>query len=314
MNLTMRNSQNEEDFWSVRNFLREIFLLNDRLEHSWNVARLDYWRWHYIKTCCIFESIEKGMALWENADGKIIAVLNHIGGSELRLHVHPNFRSAELENEMLAYAEENYFATTEDGRRYVYLSIFEDDTPRQEFAADRGFKKQPGWGHHYRRDLDSPIPKVPIPAGYVIRSMGTDEEHPARSWASWRAFHSDEPASNYDGDWSWYRNVQASPLYRRDLDIVAAAPDGSIAAFCTIYYDDYTRSAVTVVVGVAAEHWRRGLGKAVITEGLKRLQQLGCTRVFSTAHDKPADALYHSVMQEMKVTDTWVKQWNHKEG
>jgi mycothiol synthase len=103
-------------------------------------------------------------------------------------------------------------------------------------------------------------------------------------------------------------------LYRRDLDVVASAPDGSIAAFCTIFYDDYTRSAVTVLVGVAAEHWRRGLGKAVMTEGLKRLQQLGCTRVFSTAHDAAADALYGSVLREQKVTDTWIKTWNKTKG
>ncbi|MBI5943593.1 MAG: GNAT family N-acetyltransferase [Chloroflexi bacterium] len=308
MTLNLHPCDKEDDYWHARNFLREIFPLNDRLEHSWHVARLDYWRWHYIKTCNIFESVEKGMALWENADGKIVAVLNHIGGSELRLHVHPHFRSAELENEMLAYAEQNYFATTEDGRRYVYLPIFEDDTQRQELAQSRGFKKQPGWGHHYRRDLDSPIPDSPAPDGFAIRSMGLADDYPARSFASWRAFHNNEPDSNYDGDYSWYANLQSAPLYRRDLDVVATAPEGGIAAFCTIFYDDCTRSAVTVLVGTAAEHWRRGLGKAVMTEGLKRLQQLGCTRVFSTAHEEPADALYRSMLKEMKVTETWLKE------
>ena len=247
------------------------------------------------------------MVLWENADGKIVAALNHLGGSELRLHVHPQFYSADLEHEMLAYADVNYFATAEDGRCYIYLPIFQDDTRRQELVQNRGYKKQPGWGHHYRRDLDSPIPDVPIPDGYVIRLMGGVEEYPARSWASWRAFHNDEPDSNYDGDYSWYANLQSAPLYRRDLDVVASAPDGNIAAFCTIFYDDYTRSAVTVLVGVDAEHWRRGLGKAVMTEGLRRLKALGCTRVFSTAHEEPADALYRSILKEMKVTDTWLK-------
>ena len=137
--------------------------------------------------------------------------------------------------------------------------------------------------------------------------MGDAEEYPARSWASWRAFHNDEPDENYDGDFSWYANLQSAPLYRRDLDVIAVASDGSIAAFCTIFYDDYTRSAVTVLVGTAVEHWRRGLGKAVITEGLRRLKEMGCTLVFSTAHNEPADFLYHSVMQEMKITDTWLK-------
>lgn len=308
MKLSFRACTNEDDFWHARNFLREIFLLNGRLEHSWNVARLDYWRWHYIKTCNVLESVKKGMTLWKNADRKIIAVLNHLGGSELRLHVHPHFRSAELENEMLAYAEENFCAVTEDSRRYIYMPIFEDDTQRRETAQNRGYKKQSSWGHHYHRNLDSSIPDTPIPSGYATRSMGGTEEYPARSWASWRAFHNNEPDENYDGDYSWYANLQSAPLYRRDLDVVAVAPDGSIAAFCTIFYDDYTRSAVTVVVGTAFEHWRRGLGKAVITEGLKRLKEMGCMRVFSTAHEEPADLLYHSVMQEMKVTDTWVKE------
>ncbi len=133
---------------------------------------------------------------------------------------------------------------------------------------------------------------------------------PSRSWCSWRAFHNDEPNSNYDGNYSWYANLQSAPLYRRDLDIVAAALDGSLAAFCTIYYDDYTRSAVTVLVGVVAEHWRRGLGKAVVIEGMRQLKQLGRTRVFATANEEPADALYRSVLLEMKVTDTWIKEWS----
>ena len=111
MKLMLHTCDKEDDFWRARNFLREVFPLNDRLEHSWHVARLDYWRWHYILTCNICKSVEAGMALGEHADGKIIAALNHLGGSELRLHVHPQFYSADLEHEMLAYAEENYFAT-----------------------------------------------------------------------------------------------------------------------------------------------------------------------------------------------------------
>ncbi len=308
MKLSMRPCQYEDDYFRVRNFLREVFLLNDRLEHSWNVARLDYWRWHFIATCRVCESLEKGLILWEAPDGRIAAVLNDLGGSEIHLHVHPHFRSGELENEMLAHAEEHYSETNENGERLT-VPVFADDSLRPGFLARRGFTKRPGWNHHYHRDLTAPLPVSPTLGGYRIRSMGDESEHASRSWCSWRAFHSDEPDSNYDSDHSWYRNIQSAPLYRRDLDIVAAAPDGSIAAFCTIYYDDYTRSAVTVLVGVAAEHWRRGLGKAVVIEGMRRLKHLGCTRIFSASNEEPADALYNSVMTDMKVTDTWVKEW-----
>ena len=245
MKLTMCNYHAEEDYWRIRNFLREVFLFNDRLEHSWHVARLDYWRWHFIRTCHVCESVEKGTILWETTDGKITAVLTDFGNGEIRLHVHPHFRSTELENEMLAYAEDQFSDESGDGGRILYLPIFSDDLQRQGVARQRCFAKREGWGHHYRRDLD----------------------------------------------------------------IVAAASDGSIAAFCTIFYDDYTRSAVCVLVGTAVEHWKRGLGKAAIFEGMRRLKHLGCTRVFATAYDPPADALYRFILQDMKITNTWIKEW-----
>ena len=34
MKLTLRPCNTEDDFWRARNFLREVFPLNDRLEHS----------------------------------------------------------------------------------------------------------------------------------------------------------------------------------------------------------------------------------------------------------------------------------------
>jgi mycothiol synthase len=309
MSLKLHPCQDEADYWRIRNFLREVFLINGRLEHSWNVARLDYWRWHIIKNCQSTDLFEKVTATWQKEDGELAAVLHPISQHEIRLHVHPHFRTPELENEMIAFAEEHYADRTSDGKHILYVPVFTDDFQRQETLSERGFSTQPGWGHHWRRDLDMPLPKAAIPTGYEIRSMGTLEEYPARSWASFRAFHADEPTENCDGDFSWYLNIQSAPLYRRDLDVIAATPEGEIATFCTIYYDDFTRSAVTVLVGTAAEHWRRGLGKAVMIEGMHRLKNLGCTRVFSTAHDEAADALYGSVMQEMKVTDTWVKMF-----
>jgi GNAT superfamily N-acetyltransferase len=308
--LVQRSLNTETDYFRARNFLREVFLLNNRLEHSWHVARLDYWRWHFIATCQLTPPFEQVAVGWETEQGGLAAVLHPFGGGEIRAHIHPRFRSPELEAEVYTYAVEHFAEQTQNGADLI-APVFADDLLRQETLARLGFSKRPGWNHHYWRDLDVPIPEAPAPAGYVIRSMGGEGEHASRSWCSWRAFHSDEPQTNYDGDFSWYRNLQSAPLYRRDLDVVAAAPDGEMAAFCTIYYDDYTRSAVTVLVGVAAEHWRRGLGKAVMLEGLRRLKQLGCTRVFSTANEEPADALYHSVMTDMKVTDTWVYERSH---
>ena len=78
--------------------------------------------------------------------------------------------------------------------------------------------------------MDQPIPDFGTAKGYTFVSVGDEAELPARSWVSWRAFHPDEPDDKYEG-WEWYRNVQRAPLYCRDLDLVAVAPDGELAGF-----------------------------------------------------------------------------------
>ena len=64
---------------------------------------------------------------------------------------------------------------------------------------------------------------------------------------------------NYQTEVSRYQNIQSAPLYRRDLDLVAIAPDGEIAAFTIIWYDDVTRCGYFEPVGTTPEQQRQGL-------------------------------------------------------
>ncbi len=306
--LFMRPYRDDEDFWRMRNFLREVFLLNDRLEHSWSLPRLDYWRWHFIQSC---ESapMEQVTFLWETADGQLAAVLHPIFKGEAYLQVHPYFRSAELENEILAFAEQHLFMTDSAGRRLLFALADEDDALRSEVFKTRGYTHRDKPVYRWRRDLDTPLPEVSVAPGYNIRSMGDAREYQARAWASWRTFHPDDSDDGFDsGD--WYANLQSAPLYRRDLDIVAEALNGEIAAFSTIFYDDFTRSAVCVLVGTVPTHQHRGLGKAVITEGLHRLQRMGGTRVFANGFDPPANALYGSALGTSYRAESWFKEFD----
>jgi len=157
-------------------------------------------------------------------------------------------------------------------------------------------------------------PDMPPTPGYEIRSMGAESEHPARSWCSWRSFHAEEPDENDDGDYSWYANMQSAPLYRRDPDIVAATLNGEYVGFCTISYDDYTRSAAIVLEGTAFEQQSRGLGESMTIERMRRLKQLGCIQVFSIANEEAVNAMYRSVMPDCRVADHWVKIWTPDKG
>ena len=310
MMLTKRPLQTEGDFWRIRNFLREIFELNGRHELAWHVARLDYWRWHFVKNLEVCRSLQDVVTFWEGAGGQIAAVLNPFTLSEAFLHVHPAYRHTDLEDQMLAHAERAYVPPDANGQRQIFVMTDASDSSRQKVLAGRGYLKRAQPIHRWWKELDGePMGEMVVP-GFVIRSMGGPAELPARSWASWKAFHADEPAGNYQDDGgAWYRNVQSAPLYRRDLDIVAEAPNGEIAAFCTIYFDDVTRSAVCVLVGTVPEHQQLGLGKAVLGEGCRRLQQMGATRVFANGYDPPASALYRSALGRLSISHSWQKRY-----
>src|SRR5512139_2147678 len=121
-----RAYQTEEDFWRMREFLRQVFLLNHCMEKSWHVARLDYARWH---TClnCAHVRLDDVAYLWE-AEGELAAFLMPDGGrGEAQLSVHPAFRTAELEEEMIAVGEERLFGQRADGSRRLLVWAPADD-------------------------------------------------------------------------------------------------------------------------------------------------------------------------------------------
>jgi mycothiol synthase len=308
MQLTMRRYQTEDDYWHIRAFLRQAMLLNDVREKSWHVARLDYWRWHVAANTQDRKSIDQLVFLWETPDGEIAAVLNPEGVGDVHLQVHPELRTPALEEEMLTIAEE-HLAVDRNGERRLRTWADDQDEMRLAVLARLGYTKGKWVGCGWRRDLDAPIPDAPIPPGYVVRSLGQRDELPARSWASWRGFHPDAPDEEYEG-WEWYLNIQRCPLYRRDLDIVAVAPGGEIASFCTFWYDDVTRSAYIEPVATVPEHLRRGLARATITEGLRRVRQMGATRAFVGGYEPAPNALYASVLSPAHDrSEEWIKRW-----
>ncbi len=307
MKLTMRPYQNEEDYWRIRAFLRRVFLLNDRRELGWQAYRFDYWRWHGIENLG-HGSLEGSVFLWETAGGEIAAVLHQEAPGDAFLQLHPELcpsdLASDLQAEMLAVAERHLAVPSGEGGRKLWVWAHEEDERRHDVLARRGYTRTDVREHARYRSLGgegaAPIPEPPLPQGYSVRALGDVEEHAARSWLSWRAFHPDEPDEDYGEfesyeGWGWYANIQRAPLYRRDLDLVAVAPDGSLASFCTVWFDDVTRCAAFEPVGTSPEHLRRGLGKAVMSEGLRRARRLGATRAFVGSYTVPAHALYASV-------------------
>jgi len=308
MKLTMRRYQEEDDYWHIRDFLRQVFLRNDRRELCWQAYRFDYWRWHGIENLGQ-GPLEETVFIWETPEGQMAAVLNPENTGVVFLQVHPAFRTPGLEEEMIAVAEQNLTRPQPSGERKLWVFANERDDVRQGILLRRGFTLRDIQENQNRQSLLAPIPAAPLAEGYVVRPLGDVDELPARSWVSWKAFHPDAPDERYEG-WEWYHNIQRCPLYRRDLDIVAVASTGEFAAFCTVWFDDVTRTGSFEPVGVHPDHQRRGLGRTVMYEGLRRLKKLGATLACVGSEAPNAFAFYTSIGFESRdVARPWAKEW-----
>jgi mycothiol synthase len=311
MSLRMRPYQSEDDYWRARAFLREVFQRNAGCALSWDVCRFDYWRWHAMENC-EQKDYREYLFLWEDAQGRIAALLTPEGLGEAFLHVHPDAGSPALEEEMIALAEERLQADGAPGTRTFTVWAHAGDPARQALLRARGYQRGDWPEHQRRRWLEQPLPEGtpgdrPLPQGFQVRALGERDELPARSWLSWKAFHPDEPDEKYQG-WEWYLNLQRAPLYRRDLDLVVTAEDGTLAAFCTVWFDDASRAGIFEPVGVHPDFQRRGLGAAVMAEGARRLRRLGALAGYVSSYSEAAGGLYAALgFAEYALNERWQK-------
>jgi len=310
MKLLQRKFQTTQDYWHIRGFLRQVFLLNQRRMLSWPVARMDYWRWHGIMNLHD-GSLDENVYLWESEDGQVAAVLNTEGLGQAFLQVHPGFKTARLEEAMISLAEEKLRTESRRGGHALWVWCDASDYERQDILQRGGYTHiAEADEHHWLRDLEIPIPDRAVKAGYTIRSLGEASELPSRCWASWRAFHPDEPDEKYDSDTTWYRNIQSAPLYRNELDLVAISPGGEVAAFTTLWYDDATGSGYFEPVGTVPEHQRQGLGSALLCEGMRRIKKLGAIQAMTIGGSSQANGLYQAVLgPTYDVSQPWEKRW-----
>lgn len=310
--LTLRRYEGNEDYWRIREFLRQVTLLNDRRELSWHAARWDYWFW-FANPDLEKIALEEQVFIWEAGNGEIAAVLNPEGHGHAFPQIHPDFRTPELDQEMIGVAEEQLRTADTQGCQTLSFWIDSKDEARQEILGQRGFRRveAPGSGEvQHRRSLDEPLPASMGIPGYTIRALGDGLELLERCYASGLGFHNDDihtARQNRDHP-GWYHHIQSAPLYRRDLDLVAIASDGSIASFCTIWFDDVTRTAYFEPVATVPAHQRHGLGKAVMIEGLHHLKHMGCKVALVGGYSQAANALYFSVMgAEHDISEPWEK-------
>jgi ribosomal protein S18 acetylase RimI-like enzyme len=178
---------------------------------------------------------------------------------------------------MLLWAETRMasLVRTSGGDHLAAYWVAEQDARLRDHLAGRGFRQGEFVMVHTEQSLAAPLPAPALPAGFSLRGTRSADEAGLRAAASHAAFASSLPLEVYTRR---YRNFMESPVYTPELDVVAEAPDGRIAAFCVAWTDEVNRVGQLEPVGVHPAFQRQGLGRAVVQEALGRLQARGMAR------------------------------------
>jgi mycothiol synthase len=153
--------------------------------------------------------------------------------------------------------------------------VAEGDDVRSGWLKENGFAATGSHFVYFTRSLVDPIDMPTLPEGFSIRaSRGNEEDARLRSAASHAAFKSGKPFEDYVP--RTLRFVQ-SPAYVPEHEIFVMSPDGKVAAFCIVWTDELTKLGHFEPVGTHPDFQRKGLGRSLLLESLRRLKAQGMT-------------------------------------
>ena len=153
-----------------------------------------------------------------------------------------------------------------------------EDDGRIALLRRHGFTEEAVHTLRYARPLAEPIPEPTLPAGYTIRPVAGEAEVIALVALHRAAFGTEHLTAGERLTW-----MRASD-YDPALDLVAVAPDGSLAAycFCVIHQEENLLSGrsdgVTDPLATHPAHQGLGLAQALLCAGLARLRARGAER------------------------------------
>jgi mycothiol synthase len=137
----------------------------------------------------------------------------------------------------------------------------------------------------YSRSLSLPIQEQLVPAGFSIRHVRGEEEVEDLVTLHRAAFGTDQMTNERR------LAIMQAPGYDPTLDLLVVSPERELAAFCicSLVAETEPRMGLTDPIGTHPKYQRLGLGKAVVTTGLKELKERGAQLIeLGTSSDNPA--------------------------
>jgi mycothiol synthase len=229
--------------------------------------------------------------LWEDAEqGELVGFAWTDRHGELMVYVAPRLAGA-LEAQMVDWAERHLRTLPDGGEAPLGVQALASDAPLIAVLEARGYRREDFAYVYMRQEIDRPLPTPAPPDGWTVRSVGGEDEWEERVNIHREVWHPSRMTLEA------YRRMQGVAGYAHELDLVAVSPEGTFGSYCIVWHDPVTQIGEFEPVGTRQECRRRGLGKAVLLEGLHRLRARGARTaiVYAVADNEAAVQLYESV-------------------
>jgi ribosomal protein S18 acetylase RimI-like enzyme len=294
-----RSYQGMHDFYKMLDLLSQGRTANNGTYYA-HRGDLQWWLFYTDEPTEVWQS---NIRLWTDEDRLIGWALLSPDEDAFDVFVTPELRGDPREEEMLAWAVEQM--SGQDIVKNVWVA--EDDDVRVPWMEQHGFELDPFYTVHFQRSLSGPLEGPPLPEGFSIRSSRGEEDARLRSVCSYAAFGATKPFDEY---WPRTLRFMQSPVYVQEHEIFVIAPGGEVAAYCIIWTDDVSKVGHFEPVGAHPDFQRKGLGKCLLFEGLRRLKAEGMNEadVCTNHNNPPAIGLYESVgFQKVRKLLTYEK-------
>ncbi len=291
-NLRSRSYESERDLEQMRALLME----GRSRAGDWRFFHVGDLMWNFFMITCHLRT-EQHVRLWHDA-GKLVGYAI-LGEDPLwECQVLPEHAYSGIEIEALAWAETRLAELRRrEAPRWsgqLVAVVRQDDAERIVFLEKHGFRNREHGEVNLLRSLSVPLPEPALPAGYQLRAIIDPRDVPDRAalerevWSPWSVGN----VTSHD-----YARLMRLPGYNRQLDLVTVAPNGVIAASVNGWTDPVNRVGDFGPVGARAAYRRRGLTRAALLEGMRRMQALGMDRVVISTQvtNTAARALYESI-------------------
>ena len=246
------------------------------------------------------------IALWED-DTRSLAgfAMVDLVYSNLFFEIAPEARGSSIANEAIEWAAGclRRVASGLDPDLTLDTTCFEDDAWRLAILEQHGFAVQPVRTLTFSRSLSEPIGEPLLPPGFHVRSATGEQEAEALTALHRAAFGTEHMTVEER------LAMMRVPGYDRALDLIAIAPDKSLAGycFCSISHEDGSCLGHTDPVATRPRFQRLGLARALMLTGLRKLKERGAeTVILGTSSENVA---MQQTAESAGFLLAWSKVW-----